>query len=98
VLHDGRLCKEGAHDGAPLAKGRGLTEVHGVVLKRGPKNLQQIALGGLDATVDFEALKALGLGDDGVHAELDGFVKCGLLTGLDADVDEFENHGVCLAS
>jgi hypothetical protein len=29
---------------------------------------------------------------------LDGFVKCGLLTGLDVDVDEFENHGVCLAS
>jgi hypothetical protein len=29
---------------------------------------------------------------------LNGFIECGLLTGLNTNVDEFENHGEYVAS
>jgi hypothetical protein len=71
---------------------------HCVVLQRVPEDLQDVALGRLDALVDLEALEALGLGCHGGDAALDGFVEGGLLAGLDADVGDFENHGFFLLS
>ncbi len=92
MFHLRRLCEEGADNGAPLSKSGRFTEVYGVVLQRGPKNLQHIALGGLNASIHFVALKPFGFGDDGFYAALNGFIKCGLLSGMNADVDEFEDH------
>jgi hypothetical protein len=81
-----------ADDGAPVGKGRRLAEVDGVVFQRVPEDLQDVALGAFNALVDLEALEALGFGNHFADAALDGFVKSGLLAGVDADVGEFENH------
>ncbi|MBH2020033.1 MAG: hypothetical protein I8H91_10920 [Burkholderiales bacterium] len=42
--------------------------------------------------MNVKALKTLGVGNDGANAALNGFVKSGLLAGLNADVDKFKNH------
>jgi hypothetical protein len=81
-----------ADDGAPVGKGGRLAKVDGVVFQRVPEDLQDVALGAFNAFVDLVALKALGLGNHFADAALDGFVKGGLLAGVDADVGEFENH------
>jgi hypothetical protein len=63
-----------------------------MVFKGSPKNLQDVTLWRLNASVDFEAFKAFRFGDDGVQPFLNGFVKSGLLPGLNANVGEFQNH------
>jgi hypothetical protein len=63
----GGAAKKGPHDGAPFGKQRAAAEGHGVVFQRVPENLQDVALGRLDALVDLEALKALGLGNHGAR-------------------------------
>ena len=63
-----------------------------MVFQRVPENLQDVALRAFDAFVDLVTLKALGFGDHGGEAALDGLVKGGLLAGMNADVGEFENH------
>jgi hypothetical protein len=59
------VCKERADDGAPLREQRAAAEGHRVVFQGVPEDLQDVALGRLDALVDLEALEALGLADDG---------------------------------
>ena len=82
MLHMRWRGEKRAHDGAPLAKCGRLAKAHGMVFQRGPKNLQHITLGRLDAAVDFVAFKAFGFGDDGFYATLNGFVKSSLLACL----------------
>ena len=94
MFDHGRAGEEWPHDGAPLGEQRGLAEIHGVVFQRGPEYLQDVALRRLNALVDLEALEPLGLANDRLQAALDGFVKSGLLAGVDTDVCEFKNHGV----
>ena len=63
-----------------------------MVLQRRPEDLQDITLGAFNALVDLVTLKAFGFGNHGFHTPFDGFIKCGLLAGLNTDVGELENH------
>src|SRR5882672_2506338 len=63
VFHHRRHREVGADDGAPLREQRATAEVDGVVIERVPEDLQDVALGRLDALVDLVAAKALGLAD-----------------------------------
>ena len=76
-----------ALDGAPAGP-----VIDRMVLQRFPENHQDIPLRRFDALVDLVALKTLGFGNHLFEAALDGGVEFGLLTRLDADVGEFENH------
>lgn len=93
MFHHWCLGEKGAHDGTPFSEGRGLSKINGVVLKRGPEDLQHITLWRFDATVYFVAFKAFGFRDHALNTVLNSFVECGLLTRLNANVGEFENHG-----
>jgi hypothetical protein len=64
-----------------------------VVFQGFPENLQHIAFGAFNTFVDLVALETLGLGDHVTQAAGNGFVKCGVLAGVDANVCQFENHG-----
>ncbi len=86
-------CKEGADDRTPLGEQVRFTKTDGVVFQRVPENLQHIAFGIFNAVVDLGTAKALGLAGDRAQTMLDGFLKCGLLAWLDADVCDFEDHG-----
>ena len=93
MFDSGRTCKKWPDDGAPLAKSVRLPKAHSMVLQRFPEDLQDIALRAFDAFVDFEALKPFGMADYIAQAAGDGFVKSGVLAGMDANVGEFKNHG-----
>ena len=97
MLHHGRLRKERSHNRAPFGKCGRLAKAHGVVFQRRPNNLQHIALSRLNAFVNREALKALGVVNHGGQTALNGFFKGGVLAGLDANVSEFEDHGLVFA-
>ncbi|MNR62606.1 hypothetical protein D3C85_1846790 [compost metagenome] len=53
---------------------------------------QQVAFGRFNAVAQFVAVKALGGRDGRGDALAHGLLECGLLAGLDADVDDFQNH------
>ena len=88
----GGWAKNGPDNAAPFGKGGRLAKAHGVVFQGVPVNGQDVAALGLDAAVDLEALKALGLGDHGACTAFDGFFEGGGLGGIDADVGVFQNH------
>src|SRR5659263_369615 len=96
MLHGRWARKKWPDNCAPVGKSRRLAKVDGVVFQHLPEDLQDIALGAFNAFVDLVTLKALGFGNHGVDAALDGFVKSRLLVGMNADIGEFENHeGSC---
>src|SRR5690606_40819136 len=68
MLDHGRRGEVRADDGAPLGEQRAAAEVQGVVLQRLPEDLQDVALGVLDAAVDRGALEAARAADDGGEA------------------------------
>jgi len=86
--------KEGADDGAPLGKQWRLAKAHRVVFQGIPENLKHKAIGGFNAAVDLGPPKALGTRGHGVQAQLNGLFKSSLLARLDANVGEFEDHGL----
>src|SRR5450432_242170 len=89
-----RHREERADESAPLGEERTLAEVDRVVLERVPANHQQVALGRLDALVHLVRAVAHGLRDDRREAALDRGLELGVLSRRDADVGDFENHGV----
>ncbi len=63
-----------------------------MVLERCPVKHEHVAIRGFDAMVDAIALKTFSLGNDLIQSALEGDLKFCLFAGLDAKVDEFENH------
>ena len=87
MLHHRRLCKKRPHDSAPFGERGRLAKAHGVVFQRVPINHQEVAARTLDAAVDFVALEAFGLRDDGAGAALNGGFKVGRAGGVAEYVD-----------
>jgi YfiH family protein len=94
VLNGWRYCEKRSHDPAPFGKCLGLSETHGMVFQRGPEDLQHVTLWRFNALVDLEAMKSLRVRDHFACTTFNGFFKCGVLTCVDADVGNLENHGV----
>jgi len=93
MLDLGRCREEWSDDTAPLGEGLGTTEIDRVVFEGVPEDHQHIALGRLDAFVDFVATEAFGFADDVFDAVDDGGIEFRLLTGEDVYIGEFEDHG-----
>jgi hypothetical protein len=64
-----------------------------MVFQSVPEHLQEIALGAFYSPVNLVTLESPGLPDDGLRGASNGLLKCGVLSGLNANICEFKNHG-----
>ncbi len=94
MLDLGRRSEEGPDDTAPLGECIRAAKINRVVFQRVPENHQHIALGRLDAFIDFVAAETFGGADDVPDAMDDGSVEFSLLAGEDLYVCEFEDHRI----
>src|SRR3990167_6309294 len=92
MLHHRRGGEERPDNGTPFGEQGSLAESDRVVVQRGPVDLQDVALGALDAAIDLVALKTLGPADHRAGAVLDRRFKGGVLTWVDTNVGKFKNH------
>lgn len=93
MLHHGWCCEEWPNDGTPLPKCSRFPKTHRMVFQGVPENLQQVTFGALNTAVNLVTLESLGVSNNFIHPALNCLLKGLVLSGVDANVGEFKNHG-----
>src|SRR5450830_431229 len=98
MLHYRGLGKKRPNNSTPLKKSRRFAEVNSMIFKGSPINHQYITFRRFDTLIDFKSTKTFCMANHFIDTTLYRSVKFGLLSRVDADISNFENHFKLLVS